>query len=132
MSPYQWSILAVFLGVCHSLVIESVIIKKIGISSIYSYSLRFFGGLFIAYVVALMPSYWFEATLINNVFTKTTYNTIEELLFGSVISAISLSIKIILLITILIFIMDYIKTRDYIIKSQKILVKAFHLQLVYF
>ena len=39
LTPHQWSILAVFLGVCHSLVVESVIMKKIGISNIYSYSL---------------------------------------------------------------------------------------------
>jgi len=39
LSPHQWSILAVFLGVCHSLVVESVIMKKISISNIYSYSL---------------------------------------------------------------------------------------------
>lgn len=29
LTPYQWSILAVFLGVCHSLVVESVIMKKL-------------------------------------------------------------------------------------------------------
>jgi len=127
MTPHQWSILAIFLGVCHSLVVESVIMKKIGISNIYSYSLRFFGGLFIAFLVTLMPASWFEATLTNNVFTKNTYDTIEALIYGSISSAISLSIKIILLITILIFIMDFIKTRKFIIKSQKNVSKGFSL-----
>jgi len=127
MTPHQWSILAVFLGVCHSLVVESVIMKKIGISNTYSYSLRFFGGLLIAFTVALMPSSWFEASLTSNVFSKTTYDTLEALLYGSISSAISLSIKIIILITILIFIMDFIKTRDFIIKSQKNVSKGFSL-----
>ena len=31
LTPSQWSILAIFLGVCHSLVVESVIMKKLGI-----------------------------------------------------------------------------------------------------
>ncbi|MCK5294330.1 MAG: nucleoside recognition protein, partial [Arcobacteraceae bacterium] len=121
------SILAVFLGVCHSLVVESVIMKKIGISNIYSYSLRFFGGLLIAFIVSLMPSSWFEATLSDAVFEKTTYDTFETLIIGSFTSAISLSIKIILLITILIFIMDFIKTRKFILEGQKNISKGFSL-----
>ena len=127
LTPHQWSILAVFLGICHSLVVESVIMKKIGISNIYSYSLRFFGGLFVAFIVSIMPSSWFEATLSHAVFEKTTYDTFETLMIGSFTSAISLSIKIILLITILIFIMDFIKTRKFILEGQKNISKGFSL-----
>ncbi len=125
MTPHQWSILAVFLGVCHSLVVESIIMKKIGISNIYSYSLRFFVGLFLAYITYLMPSEWFSATLSNEVFTKVTYESFEQLIYGSFMSAVNLSIKIILLITILIFIMDFIKSRKFIQKSQKNVSKGF-------
>ncbi len=127
LTPHQWSILAVFLGVCHSLVVESVIMKKIGISNFYSYSLRFFGGLAIAFLVSLMPSSWFEATLSDAVFAKTTYDTLPSLLIGSFSSAINLSIKIILLITVLIFIMNFIKTREFIKKSEKNVSKGFSL-----
>ncbi len=125
LTPHQWSILAVFLGVCHSLIVESVIMKKIGISNLYSYSLRFFVGLFLAYLTYLMPSSWFEATLSSDVFTKVTYDSFKSLIYGSFTSAISLSIKIILLITILIFIMDFIKTRKFIVESQKNVSKGF-------
>ncbi len=125
MTPHQWSILAVFLGVCHSLVVESVIMKKIGISNIYSYSLRFIAGLFLAYLTYLMPSSWFDATLSSSVFEKTTYDSLNSLIFGSISSAIALTIKIIVLITILIFIMDFIKTRKFILESQKNVSKGF-------
>ena len=125
MTPHQWSILAVFLGVCHSLVVESVIMKKIGISNIYSYSLRFFAGLFLAYLTYLMPSSWFEASLSEAIFEKQTYDTIGNLLIGSTSSALSLSVKIIILITTLIFIMDFIKTRKFILKSKKNVSKGF-------
>ena len=125
MTPHQWSILAVFLGVCHSLVVESVIMKKIGISNIYSYSLRFFAGLFLAYLTYLMPSSWFEASLSEAIFEKQTYDTIGNLLIGSTSSALSLSVKIIILITTLIFIMDFIKTRKFILESKKNVSKGF-------
>ncbi|MCK5111161.1 MAG: nucleoside recognition protein [Arcobacteraceae bacterium] len=127
LTPQQWSILAVFLGVCHSLVVESVIMKKIGISNFYSYFLRFFGGLAIAFLVSLMPSSWFEATLSDAVFTKASYDTLPSLLIGSFSSAITLSIKIILLISVLIFIMNFIKTREFIKKSEKNVSKGFSL-----
>ena len=125
MTPHQWSILAVFLGVCHSLVVESAIMKKIGISNSYSYLLRFFVGLFLAYLTFLMPSSWFEASISSTVFEKETYTTLSSLLLGSVSNAINLSIKIIILITLLIFIMDFIKTRKFILESQKNVSKGF-------
>ena len=125
MTPHQWSILAVFLGVCHSLVVESAIMKKIGISNSYSYLLRFFIGLFLAYLTFLMPSSWFEASISITVFEKETYTTLSSLLLGSVSNAINLSIKIIILITLLIFIMDFIKTRKFILESQKNVSKGF-------
>ena len=127
LTPHQWTILAVFLGVCHSLIVESVIMKKIGISNIYSYGLRILVGFFLAFIVSIMPSSWFEATLSEAVFNKTTYDTLEQLLIGSLLSAFNLSIKIILLITVLIFIMDFIKTRKFILKSQKNVSKGFSL-----
>ncbi|MGB5867624.1 MAG: nucleoside recognition protein [Arcobacteraceae bacterium] len=125
MTPHQWSILAVFLGICHSLVVESVIMKKIGISNTYSYSLRFFMGLFIGYLTYLMPSSWFEATLSTQEFTKTNYDSFSALMYGSTYNSIVLSIKIIILITVLIFIMDFIKTRKFVLESQKNVSKGF-------
>lgn len=125
MTPHQWSVLAVFLGICHSLVVESVIMKKIGISTMYSYLMRFFVGLFVAYITHLMPASWFEAMLSNDTFTNVTYNSFFDLMLGSSYNAVVLSLKIILLITVLIFIMDYIKTRKFIVESQKNVSKGF-------
>ena len=125
MTPHQWSVLAVFLGICHSLVVESVIMKKIGISTMYSYLMRFFVGLFVAYITHLMPASWFEAMLSNDTFTNVTYNSFFDLMLGSSYNAVVLSLKIILLITVLIFIMDYIKTRKFIVESKKNVSKGF-------
>ena len=125
MTPHQWSVLAVFLGICHSLVVESVIMKKIGISNMYSYLMRFFVGLFVAYLTHLMPASWFEAIITNENFTNVSYNSFFDLIIGSSYNAFVLSIKIILLITVLIFIMDYIKTRKFVLESQKNVSKGF-------
>jgi len=125
MTAHQWSILAVFLGICHSLVVESIIMKKIGISTLYSYLMRFFVGLFVAYLTYLMPISWFEAAISSDNFTKVTYNNFTDLIIGSSYNAVELSLKIILLITILIFIMDFIKTRKFVLESQKNVSKGF-------
>ncbi|MCD4758508.1 MAG: nucleoside recognition protein [Arcobacteraceae bacterium] len=125
LTIHQWSILAVFVGICHSLPVESVIMKKIGLGNIYSYSLRIIAGFVVAYITYLMPASWFEATLSDAVFEKTTYTSFYELIRGSIYGAIELAIKVILLITILIFIMEFIKTRKFIIQSQKNVSKGF-------
>lgn len=126
MTTHQWSILAVFLGICHSLVVESMIMKKIGISNIYSYSMRFFIGLGVAYITYLLPVHWFDATLATQDFTKRiAYENFSDLLSGSFYNAFLLSIKIILLISVLIFVMDFIKTRQFIIDSKKNVSKGF-------
>ncbi len=63
MSPQQWTVLAVFLGICHSLVVESVIMKKIGLSNTYSYLLRFFAGLIVAYLTTFIPASYFMSNI---------------------------------------------------------------------
>ncbi len=125
MSAHQWSILAVFLGICHSLVVESVIMKKIGISTIYSYSMRFLVGFFVAYLTYLIPSSWFESMISSDTFTKVIYNNFSDLIIGSSYNALELSVKIIFLITLLIFLMDFIKTRKFVVESQKNVSKGF-------
>ncbi len=125
MTPHQWSVLAIFLGVCHSLVVESVIMRRLGISNLYSYSLRFLGGLAIAWVAFQMPSEWFSATVTSETFTQKHYESLTELLVSSMSGAVVLTLKIILLIGVLIFLMDYIKSRPFIQNSARNVSKGF-------
>lgn len=129
LSIHQWSILAVFIGICHSLVVEGIIMKKIGLSNTYSYSLRIIAGFIVAYLTYLMPSEYFSSTIIDNSFEKQTYSSIYSLLYDSSLNAIILSFKIIILITVLIFIMDFIKTRKFISESKKNVSKGFSLSV---
>lgn len=125
LTIHQWSILAVFVGIAHSLPVEGVIMKKIGISNLYSYSLRIIAAFIVAYCTYLMPSSWFEATYIDESFIKVEYDSFLALLQGSILGAINLSIKVIIIITALIFIMDFIKSRKFIVESQKNVSKGF-------
>lgn len=125
MSPQQWTVLAVFLGICHSLVVESVIMKKIGLSNTYSYLLRFFAGLIVAYLTTFIPASYFMSNINIEAFEEKSYDSLISLLQISTYNAFILSLKIIALITALIFIMDFIKTRDFIQKSGKNISKSF-------
>jgi hypothetical protein len=125
MTAQQWTVLAVFLGICHSLVVESVIMKKIGLSNTYSYLLRFIAGLIVAYITTFIPANYFMSNINIEAFEEKSYDSLISLLQISAYNAFILSLKIIALITALIFIMDFIKTRDFIQKSGKNISKSF-------
>jgi len=127
LTIHQWTILAVFVGICHALIVEGVIMKKIGISNTYSYSMRILIGFIVAFITSIMPSSWFSSSIVENTYTQVQYNSITEVLYNSVLNSMILSYKVILLITLLIFIMDFIKTRKFIEDSKKNVSKGFSL-----
>lgn len=117
LNPQQWTTLAVFVGVCHALVVEGLIMRKIGISQKYSYLLRISFGFFLSYLTFILPSDWFSSGFVlfeqtNNI--KKEYLSIFELLKSSIYDSFILTINIILLVTILIFSIDFLKTRSFI------------------
>lgn len=129
LSVQQWSTLAVFAGVAHALPVEGVIMKKIGIPNLYSYSLRILGAFLLGYITYILPSSWFSATLNDAVFQKDTYESLGALLQGSILNSIELCIKVIILLTLLIFIMDFIKTRKFILESKRNISKGFSISV---
>jgi len=125
MDNYEWSILAIFLGICHSLVVEGSILKKISIPYWFSYSFRFFSGLFIAYLSTLIPKSFFNGDLVEVKLENPTYDSFIDLLISSTSNAIILTFKIIILISIIIIIMDMIKNTNFIKNSKNDISKAF-------
>ncbi len=125
MSPHQWSVLALFLGICHSLVVENVIMKKMGISSLYSYALRLLAGLSVAYIASVMPSDWFGSSLGGGTFEPKHYADFYDLISSSLKGAVLLTIKIVMLISVLIFVMEWIKSRAFFKNSAKNLSQGF-------
>jgi len=131
LSPKEWTILAVFLGICHALIVETAIIKKLGISNIFSILLRLIAGLIVGFIVTLMPQSWFasESILIQNTPTAQNHNSVFELLSDSLYQSIYLSFQIIVLVTLLIVVLDYIKSLDIVEEYTKKVNSAFSISI---
>lgn len=122
LSAKSWTVLAVFLGIAHALLVETEIMKRLGLSRIYSIFLRLIVGLLIGFLVSLMPDAWFNtASQTMTTAPKIEYNSLNALLLNSSFEAFSLSLKVILLVSSLIFFLDFIKSLAWIQKhSQKV------------
>ena len=127
LTPKEWTILAIYLGICHSLIVEGSVVKKLGFSLFYSYTLRITAGLFVGYLSTFLPESLFDKSIIRHDIQEKEFATIFEQLAHSISNAAGLTIKIILIITLLIFIMDFIKNLSIIKKSEKNVSKGFSL-----
>ncbi len=110
LSPYQWTVLAVFLGVCHSMIVECTIMAKLGISSVYSVVLRVVGACLTVIPVLMMPASWFGATTRANEVAVVHHDGFLDMLLHSCWNAGVLSCKVILLISLIIVCMDLLKS----------------------
>lgn len=117
------TVLAVFLGIAHALLVETEIMKRLGLSRIYSILLRLSVGLLVGILTSKLPKSWFTQDLEQTINTSEhpLYHSLFELLQNSLYESLSLSIKVILLVSTLIFFLDFIKSRPMIEKhSQKV------------
>jgi hypothetical protein len=114
LSPKEWTILAIYLGICHALLVETAVMKKIGISKLYSVLLRIGVGLFVGVLTTFLPNSLFQNEKINHAVPKEVFSSLFDLLSNSITQAITLSIQIIILITLLIFVLDFIKSLEFV------------------
>jgi hypothetical protein len=110
LTPYQWTILAVFLGVCHSMLVECAVMKRLGVAPLYSVVLR--AGMAFVTVIPIMflPATFFDTPGAQGTAALTRYASFPAMLWGSLTNASILSVKIIGLITVIIFFMDWLKS----------------------
>ncbi len=114
LSPYQWTILGVFLGVCHALVVESAIMTRLGISSLYSVSLRCSAAFVAAFPIRFLPMSLFAGKAGEGQASLPQHEDFWQMLLASLGSALLLSVKIILLISAIIVFMDLLKASPFI------------------
>jgi len=114
LSPYQWTILAVFLGVCHSMIVECTIMAKLGISYGYSILLRGVGACLAVIPVLLLPASFFGTTAQAQGITLPHYSDCWQMLLHSLANALVLSAEIILLISAIIVVMDLLKSTSFL------------------
>jgi len=110
LTPYEWTILGLFIGIAHALPLENTIMKKIGLPHLYSTILRLSSAFLAVFIFKLLPID-IEGKAQTKAITITHYDSFISMLYNSFINASILAIKIILLITILIFVMHYIKEK---------------------
>jgi len=110
LTPYQWTVLAIFLGVCHSLIVESAIMRKLGIAYFYTIPLRIGMAFITVLPLMLIPREFFGTAVEASSHTLQTYPSFAAMLLASLRKSSLLAIKIILLISVIIFIMDLVKS----------------------
>ena len=114
LSSYEWTILGTFLGVCHSLPVENTIMKKLGISFFYSTSLRVSMAFLTTLPIILLPDQFFSGENRGKIIDLPTHSSVSEMLQFSFVNALVLSIKIICLITVILFVMDWVKRTKFV------------------
>jgi len=123
LSAKEWTILAIFLGIAHALIVETEIMRRLGISRVYSILLRLCVGLLVGGLTSKLPQSWFSNELSQEsvVPSHPLYHSLLDLLQNSLYESLSLSLKVMLLVTTLIFVLDFIKSLQMIEKhSQKV------------
>lgn len=114
LSVYDWTILGLFLGVLHSIPVESTIMKKLGISWSRSVIFRVVMAFIVLIPMILIPSHYLfdNPELIQKSVYKIDHTPTESFFDFMVIKtleAITLSIEIIILITLVLFFTTLIK-----------------------
>jgi len=110
LTPYQWTIIAIFLGICHSLITESAIMKKLGIPYFYSLALRGIIAFLTVLPVIYIPRSFFGTEIIQTSQTLPHYDSFIQTILASAQKATLLSIKIIFLISLITFLLDWLKS----------------------
>jgi len=127
LSSHEWTILAIFLGIAHSLIVESAVMKQLGLSIRYAYILRIIVAILGAVLASRMPSSWFANTIVVSTAENIHYPDVWVMLWHSMQGALLLSIKIVALVTILIIMMDWIRSHPILQKNTRHISKGFTL-----
>jgi len=116
LSPYEWTVLGLFLGIAHALPVENTIMKKLDMPYWYSTILRIGVGLISIFVIKILPIN-IEGK-INKQISLPHYSSFIDMLAASIYNASILTVKIIILITVIIFVMNLIKKK--LFKNKKL------------
>jgi len=128
MSAGQWTVLAVYLGIAHSLVIESAVMRQLGLAAWYAYGLRIVVAVLAGVGVSLLPeSILSGQSLGASVPESEHFADVWTMLTHSMRGAVVLTLKIVALITALIFVMDWIKSLPVMQRSAQHVSKGFTL-----
>jgi len=110
LTPYEWTILGLFLGIAHALPVENTIMKKLSMPHWYSTLLRIGVGIIAVIILRILPIH-IEGKTLQKEITLPHYDSFWNMIGSSLYNASVLAIKIIILITIIIFIMHFLREK---------------------
>jgi len=110
LTPYEWTLLGLFLGIAHALPVENTIMKKLSMPHWYSTLLRIGAGITAVVILRMLPIH-IEGKTLQKEITLPHYSSFWDMLGTSLYNASVLAGKIIILITVIIFVMHFIKTK---------------------
>jgi len=110
LTPYEWTVLGLFLGIAHALPVENTIMKKLSMPHWYSTLLRIGVGVVAVIILRMLPIH-IEGKTLQKEITLPHYESFWEMIGSSLYNASVLALKIIVLISVIIFVMHFIKEK---------------------
>ena len=111
LSGHQWTVVAVFLGLFHSIIIEAAVLKKLQIPVWMTFTIRLGAAILCAWITAQLGG---TSEIIQAKSAEIAgYGDFTDMLYHSLINAIQITVKVIVLIAVIIWAFDTIKTSKY-------------------
>jgi hypothetical protein len=110
LTPYEWTVLGLFLGIAHALPVENSIMKKLSMPHWYSTLLRITTAIAAVVIFRTLPIHP-EGKCIQKEISFPHYESFFEMLGNSFYNASVLALKIIVLITAIVIVMYFIKEK---------------------
>lgn len=116
LTPYEWTVVGTFIAICHSIPLESAVMKKVGFSIHIHWISRLLLGVLGAWVASVSTSPTLSPELVGHWAESAAapeYAGVADLLISAVFNAITLTLKIVLLVTALVLMFDLIKRQSF-------------------
>ncbi len=108
LNGYEWTIIGTFLAICHSIPLEVAVLKKVGFPVIIHSITRFFAALIGGILAGKLASPEL-VQITNDLVIQETKLDFFTVLLESFKNSMYLSLKIVVLVTLLIFIFELLK-----------------------
>ncbi|WP_257253491.1 hypothetical protein [Endozoicomonas sp. SESOKO3] len=112
LSPYEWTIVGTFIAICHSIPLESAVMKKVG----FPIHIHWISRLCLGILGAWVASFLTPQELVGSVGSsqvKAEYASFGALVLGAFSNALLLTLKISILVATLVVAFDLIKKRAF-------------------
>ncbi|WP_457568730.1 nucleoside recognition protein [Desulfurobacterium sp.] len=110
LTPAQWTAIGLFLGIAHSFLVETTIMKKLGIPVVYSLALRTATAVVAVKLLTLFPLSFNSVNTGKSGVETQEFKSVADMLIHSLQHAVTLSVKIVFLVVAIIFVLNFVKS----------------------